>query len=60
MNIPRFILDIIGTESVTDDGSDLTVTVNESRNHVMTGTMALTTEQNGQEMVTDPDSGIRV
>ena len=36
---------IIGTESVTDDGSDLTITVNGLKNRVMTRTTALAMEQ---------------
>ena len=45
MNILRSILDIIETESVMDDKSDLIVMVNGSKNHITTRTMALATER---------------
>ena len=51
MNVSRSNLDIIITESITDDGLNLIVTVNGSRNFVMTGTMTLTMEQNSQGMI---------
>ena len=45
VNVSRSIPDIIRTEFVTNDGLDLTVMVNKSRNHVMTETTALATER---------------
>lgn len=59
MNVSRSNPDIIGTESVTNDGLDLTITVNESRNYVTTRTMALATERNGHGTVTESGLGYK-
>ena len=56
MNVSRSNQNIIGIESVTDDESDPTVTVNKSkklRNDQNNGSC------NGMETVTDPSSSIR-
>ena len=45
MNVSRSIPDIIGIESITDDGSDLTVTVNGSGNRITTNSSCNGTER---------------
>ena len=52
MNVLGSNLDIIGTETVTDDGSDLTVIVNRSRNRKTTRITAFAIEWNGRGTVT--------
>ena len=57
MNVSGSDPDVIRTETVTEDGSDLTVTVNESRNCVTTGITARVKERNGRRTVTGSGLG---
>ena len=45
VNVSRSIPDIIGTKSIMDDESNLTIMVNRSRNHITTGTTTLVAER---------------
>ena len=59
MNVSGSNLDIIGTETVADDGSNLTVTVNGSRNRKTTGITARATERNGHGTATRSGLGYK-
>ena len=59
MNVSQSNPDIIGTESVMEDGSDLTVMVNESRNRLTTRITTHAMERNGRGMVTKSGLGLR-
>ena len=59
MNVLGANPDIIGTETVTDDRLDLTVTINGSRNRVTTRIMARATERNSHRMVMESKLGYK-